>query len=82
MLSDMVWRGLFHHHIMTSGGRTATPARTAQADNDLKLPAMAAAHTAEIQTVVTVALMERNCIDTSVRARAERRCSRVNRDTL
>ena len=64
MLSDMVWRGLFHHHIMTSGGRAATPARTTHADNDLKLPAMAAAHTAEIQTVVTAALMERNCIET------------------
>jgi hypothetical protein len=34
MLSDMLWRGLFHCHIMTSGGKTATPARTVQPDSD------------------------------------------------
>jgi hypothetical protein len=34
MLSDMLWRRLFHCHIMTSGGKTATPARTVQPDND------------------------------------------------
>ena len=62
MLSDMVWPGLFHRHIMTSGGRTATPARTVQPDNVFTLPAMPAVHTAETQTVATVALIESSCI--------------------
>ena len=37
----------FHRHIMTSGGRLARPARTAQSDSDRTLPAIPAAQTAE-----------------------------------
>ena len=62
MLSDMLWRGPFHRHIMASGGRMATPDRTVQPDIDLKLPAMPAVYTAETQTVATVALMDSSCI--------------------
>jgi hypothetical protein len=78
MLSDMLWRGLFHRHIMTSGGMTARPARTVHADSDFTLPPMPAAHSAETQTVAAVALMELSCIVTNVRAVTERRCSRVH----
>ena len=45
MFSDMVWRGLFHRHIMTSGGRTARPARAVQLDSEFRFPAMPAIHT-------------------------------------
>ena len=62
MLSDMVGRGAFHRHIMTSGGRIARPARAAQSDSNRKLPAIPAVQTAETQTAVTVALMELSCI--------------------
>ena len=62
MVSDVVWRGSFHRHIMTSGGSTARPARTAQPDSDRKLPVMPAVQTAETQTAVTVALLESSCI--------------------
>ena len=62
MLSDMVWPGLFHRHIMTSGGRTPTPARTVQPDNAFTLPAMPAVHTAETQAAATMALMESSCM--------------------
>jgi hypothetical protein len=47
---------------MTSGGRTARPARRVQPDSDVKLLAMAAVQTAETQTVATVALIDRSCI--------------------
>jgi hypothetical protein len=62
ILSDMLWRGLFHRHIMASGGRIATPDRTVQPDMDLKLPAMPAVRTAETQTLATVALIDSSCI--------------------
>jgi hypothetical protein len=62
MVSDMVWRGSFHRHIMTSGGRTARPARTAQPSSERRLPARPAVQTAETQSAVTVALMESSCI--------------------
>lgn len=62
MASDMVGRGSFHRHRMTSGGRTARPARTAQSDGDRKLPAIPTAQTADTQTAVTVALMESSCM--------------------
>ena len=59
---DRVWRGASHRHIMTSGGRTATPARTIQLDNELKFPAMPAVHTAEIQSTAMTALIETSCM--------------------
>jgi hypothetical protein len=58
MVSDMVRRGTFHRHIMTSGGRSARPARAGQSDIDRELPAIPAVQTAETQTAVTVVLME------------------------
>ena len=61
MVCDMVWRGAFHRHIMTSGGRTATPATTIQLDNELTLPAMPALHTAEIQSPAMMAF-ETSCM--------------------
>jgi hypothetical protein len=62
MLSDMVGRRSFHRHIITSGGRTARPATTAQSVSDRKLPAIPAVQTAETQTAVTMVLMESSCI--------------------
>ena len=62
MLSDMVGRGSFHRHIMTSGGRAARPSRIAQPDIDCTLPAIPAVQTAETQTAANVALMESSCI--------------------
>ena len=64
MVSDMVGRGSFHRHIVTSGGRIARPARTAQPDSDRKLLARPAVQTAETQTAVTVVLRESSCIFT------------------
>jgi len=61
ILSDMLWRGLFHPHIVASGGRMA-PDRTVQPDIDLKLPAMPAVYTADTQRVATVALMDSSCM--------------------
>jgi hypothetical protein len=58
MVSDMVLRGAFHRHIMTSGGRTARLVRSAQPDSDRTLPAMPARQPAETQTAATVPLME------------------------
>jgi hypothetical protein len=62
MVSDMVRRGTFHRHIMTSGGRSARPARAGQSDIDRELPAIPAVQTAETQTAVIVVLMEPSCI--------------------
>ena len=78
MLSDTVWRGLFHRHIMTIGGRTATPARTAQPDGEFRFPTMPATHTPKTQTVAETALIDTNGMLEEVRAVAERRCSRVH----
>jgi hypothetical protein len=58
MLPDRLWRGLFHRHIMASGGRTARSDKTVQPDSDRKLSAMLATPTAETQTVGTVALRD------------------------
>jgi hypothetical protein len=62
MISDMVWGGSFHLHIMTIGGRMATPARTSQLGSGLRFPAIAARHTAKTQTVPTTALIDKSCI--------------------
>ena len=64
MVSDMVGRGSFHRHTVTSGGRIARPARTAQPDSDRKLLARPAVQTAETQTAVTVVLRESSRIFT------------------
>jgi hypothetical protein len=56
MISDIVWAGVFHRHIMTSGGRRATPARRAQLHMEFRFPARPAINTAEIQTVASTAL--------------------------
>ena len=62
MLWDMVWRGSFHRRIMTSGGRTATPARTVQLEIEFKFSAMPAMDTAEIQSMAKMALIDTSCI--------------------
>jgi hypothetical protein len=59
MLSDMVWRGSFHRHIMTSGGRTA---RAAQLVSAFRFPAMPAKHTAETQTAARMPLIDTSSI--------------------
>ena len=71
MLSDMVWRGAFHRHIMTIGGTRATPARTAQLDSVFTFPETPAINTAEIQTVAITALSDTSCMFTRVHAGAE-----------
>ena len=62
MLSDMLWGGSFHRHIMMIGGRTATPARKAQLDSELVRTAMPATQTAKTQRIVTTTLMDRSCM--------------------
>ena len=62
MLPDRLWRGAFHRHIMTIGGRTATPARTAQLDSEFRFPARPAINTAEIQTVARTASSDTSCM--------------------
>ena len=77
MLWDMLCGGLFHRHIMTSGGRMARPATTVQPESEFTLPNTPAMHTANA---------ERGSGDfdrfrlhrESVGARAERRCSRMH----
>src|SRR4026209_1571152 len=61
MLSDRVWRGALHH-IMTIGGRRATPASTAQLHSEFSFAARPAINTAETQTVATTALSDASCI--------------------
>lgn len=78
MVSDMVGQRSFHRHTITSGGRTARPARTAQSDGDRKLPAIPTVQTADTQTAVTVALRESSCIWPVYGAGGSRRCSRVH----
>ena len=48
------------HH--DDGGRTATPARTAQLDSEFRFPARPAINTAEIQTVARTALSDTSCM--------------------
>lgn len=58
MLSDIVWCGSRHRHIMTSGGKTARAAKAAQPESDATWEAIPAAHTANTQTMATVVLMD------------------------
>jgi len=67
MLSDIVWAGAFHHHIMTIVGQTATPARTAQLVSEFRFPATPAINTAETQTVARTALSHTSCMPKSTR---------------
>ena len=62
MLWDMLWRGSVQRRIMTSGGRTATAARTVQLDSECRWPAMPATDTAETQTMAMMALIETSFI--------------------
>ena len=61
MLSEILWEGLFHRHIMTRGGRMARPARTVQPDSEFTLPTTPAMHTVETQNVSTVTLIDSSC---------------------
>ena len=61
MLSDILWRGAFHRHIMMIGGRTATPARTAQLDS-VRFDTKPAINTAKTQTVARTALIDMSCM--------------------
>jgi len=58
MLSDIVWRGAFHRHIMTMGGRTATAAMTTHLVSESRVTVKPAIITAEIQTVASTALSD------------------------
>ena len=62
MLSEMLWGGSFHSHIMTIVGRRATLARTVKLDGELRCPAMPTIHTANIQTAATMALSDTSCM--------------------
>lgn len=62
MLSDMVWRGSFHRHIMTSGGTTATPVTTVQLENESKFRAMPMTNTANTQSIAMMVLIETSCM--------------------
>ena len=62
MLWDMLSRGSFQRRIMTSGGRTATAARTVQAVAECRFPAMPAMDTAEAQATEMMALIETSFI--------------------
>jgi hypothetical protein len=62
MLWDMLWRGSFHRRIMTSGGTTATHARTVQFETEFTFAAMPAMDTAETQSMAKMALMDTSCI--------------------
>jgi hypothetical protein len=54
MLWDMVWRGSFHRHIITSGGRRATPARTVRLSMELTFPAKPGRDTAKTQSMTAL----------------------------
>jgi len=58
MLSDIVWRGAFHRHIMTMGGRTATAVMTTHLVSESRVTVKPAITTAEIQTVPSTALSD------------------------
>ena len=62
MLSDMVWRGSFHRHIITSGGTTATPVRTAQPKNESTFSAMPMMNAANTQSMARMSLIETSCM--------------------
>lgn len=58
----MVWRGGLHHHIMTSGGTMATPARTIQLESGFKFTAMPMRDIVKTQSVATMALRDMSCM--------------------
>jgi hypothetical protein len=62
MLSDIVLSAPFPRHTTTSGGRSATQARTPQPDKVFTLPTRPAAPTAKGQTMATVALIGSICM--------------------
>ena len=62
MLSEMLWGGSFHSHIMTIVGRRATLARTVKLDGELRCPAMPTIQTANTQTAATTALIDASCM--------------------
>ena len=62
MASDMVGRGSFHRHIMTSGGMAATAARIAQLGNAFEFPAMPTMDTIETQSMAMMVLIDTSCI--------------------
>jgi len=62
MVWDILCGGSFHRRIMTSGGRTATPARTVQLENEFTFAAMPAMDTAETQSIAVMALIDTSCI--------------------
>ena len=62
MLSERLWGGSFHSHIMTIVGRRATLARTVKLDGELRCPAMPTIHTANSQTAATLALIDTSCM--------------------
>ena len=78
MLSDRVWRGLVQCHIMTSGGRTARPARRVEPDNDVKLPANACSTDCRNPDRRNGGFDRSELHIESLPARAERRCSPVH----
>lgn len=64
MISERLWEGWFHHHIMTTGGRRATQARTGQLDSKFRFPAMPAIQTADTHRTAVTTLIDRSCIQT------------------
>ena len=62
MLSDMVWRGSFHRHIMTSGGTTATTVTTAQLENESKCRAIPMMNVADTQSRAMMDVIDKRCM--------------------
>ena len=62
MLSDMVSRGSFQRHIMTTGGTTATAVRTVQLQNESTLRANPMMNAADIQRMAMTGLIDINCM--------------------
>ncbi len=62
MLSDRLWGGSFHHHIMIIGGTTATPMSTAQLESEFRFIANPATHTTNTQAMASAALIEISCM--------------------
>ncbi len=62
MVSDNVRRGSFHRHIMTSGGRTATPARTLQLAKEFVFPPTPTMATVDTQSRAITAAIDTSCM--------------------
>jgi hypothetical protein len=62
ILSDIVWRGAFHRHIKTIGGRTAMPAMNAQLESEFRFAVRPAINTAKTQTVASTVLSDMSCM--------------------